>query len=69
MNSLEISETLIFKDGGDPDGATGVHCTVCPSFESDMVPSCFLYRVEALSGKFDIVTSLVVRDVDAKASE
>ena len=61
-----MSETLIFNDGGDPGGAIGVHSTVCLSFESDKVPSCFLYRVEALSGGFDIVTSFVGRDVDAK---
>jgi hypothetical protein len=61
-----MSETLIFNEGGDPDGATGVHSTVCQSFESDMVPSCFLYRVEALSGGLDIVALLVLGDVDTR---
>jgi len=62
LHSLEMSETLIFNEGGDPDGATGVHSTVCQSFESDMVPSCFLYRVEALNGGLDMVASIVVRE-------
>lgn len=58
-----MSETLIINDAGDPDGAIGVHSTVCQSFESDMVPSCFLYRVEALSGGLDMVALLVVGDL------
>jgi len=61
-----MSETLIFKDGGDCGGVTGVHSTVCLSFESDMVPSCFLYKAEALSGGFDMITSLEGWDVDER---
>lgn len=61
-----MSETLIFNDGGDPGGAIGVQSTVCQSFESDIVPSCFLYSVEALSGGLDMVALLVVQDVDVR---
>jgi hypothetical protein len=54
---LEISETVIFSDGGAPFGATGVHRTVRLSFVMEMVPSCFLYEAEALMFATDIRTA------------
>jgi hypothetical protein len=49
-----MSETVIVRLGGAPGGATGVHSTVRLSLVMDMVPSCFLYEVDARTMATDI---------------
>jgi len=58
-----MSETAILM-GEDPDGDAGVHTTVCLSLDRDRVPSCFLYKTEALSGGLDMVWLLSLGEVD-----